>query len=74
MNRQQGIQWLYRELPTLLSKGVLSTETRLQQYYGTVHVRHRRALVLLVCGIFGAILIGLAWVPTLGKRRHTTTV
>lgn len=61
MNRQQGIQWLYGELPTLLSEGVLSTETatRLQQYYGTVHVRSRRAVVLLVCSIFGAILIGL---------------
>ena len=40
MNRQRGIQWLYEELPTLLSAGVLSTETatRLQQYYGTVQV------------------------------------
>jgi uncharacterized membrane protein len=61
VNRQQGIQWLYAELPTLLSEGVLSTETatRLQQYYGTVQGRSRRALVLLVCSIFGAILIGL---------------
>ena len=52
MNRQQGIQWLYGELPTLLSEGVLSAETatRLQQYYGTVQVRSRRALVLLVWG------------------------
>ena len=40
VNRQRGIQWLYEELPTLLSAGVLSTETatRLQQYYGTVQV------------------------------------
>jgi uncharacterized membrane protein len=61
VNRQQGIQWLYGELPALLSEGVLSTEmaTRLQQYYGTVQGRSRRALVLLVCSIFGAILIGL---------------
>lgn len=61
MHRQQGIQWLYGELPTLLSEGVLSTETatRLQQYYGTAQVRSRRPLVLLVCSIFGAILIGL---------------
>ena len=61
MNRQQGIQWLYGEIPTLLSEGVLSTETatRLQQYYGTVQVRSRRALLLLVGSIFGAILLGL---------------
>ena len=61
MNRQQGIQWLYEELPALISAGVLSTETatRLQQYYGTVHVRQRRGLVLLICSILGAILIGL---------------
>ena len=61
MNRQQGIQWLYGELPTLLSEGVLSPETatQLQQYYGTVQVRHRRTLVLLICSIFSAILIGL---------------
>lgn len=61
MNRQQGIQWLYEELPALISEGVLSTETatRLQQHYGTVPVRQRRALVLLICSILGAILIGL---------------
>jgi len=43
VNRQQGIQWLYGELPTLLSEGVLSAETatRLQQYYGTVQGRSR---------------------------------
>ena len=61
MNRQRGIQWLYEELPTLLSAGVLSTETatRLQQHYGTAQVHSRRAQVLLICSIVGAILIGL---------------
>jgi len=57
---KQAIQWLYGELPILVTEGVLSADTaeRLRQRYGDLDTQPRRALGLLICGVLGAILIG----------------
>ena len=57
---KQAIQWLYGELPTLVTEGVLSADTaeRLRQHYGDIDTQPQRALGLLICGVLGAILIG----------------
>ena len=59
MNRK-ALQWLYDELPTLVSEGVLTGEgaERLRQHYGEGEPRSGRRIALTVCSILGAVLIG----------------
>jgi len=60
MNKK-AVGWLYQQLPELISKGVLSREVadRLRQYYGEVKSLGKRWTILIVCGVLGALLIGL---------------
>lgn len=57
---KKNIQWLYRELPELIRKGVLSAQSaeQLRQYYGNVENRSGRSIALILFGILGALLIG----------------
>src|SRR3990167_5872501 len=60
MNRK-AVQWFYKELPDLVSKGVLpqSSADRLREYYGDIKGRDKKRLVIIVCSVLGAVLIGL---------------
>ncbi len=60
MNKK-ALQWLYQELPDLVNKGVLSSETanKIKEHYGQVKVQDKRWMFLIVCGVIGALLIGL---------------
>lgn len=60
MNRT-AISWLYRELPDLLVKGILTQETadRLRQHYGEVKSISKTTVMLIILGTIGALLIGL---------------
>ncbi|MCX8038473.1 MAG: DUF2157 domain-containing protein [Candidatus Sumerlaeia bacterium] len=57
---QKHILWLYRELPELVSQGVLTGEQaeRLRQHYGEPHALSKRLVALTIFGAAGAILIG----------------
>ena len=54
------MQWLYQELPTLVSSGIVPEETakRLREHYGPAGVGGGKKWALLVLGILGAALIG----------------
>ncbi|MEW6100738.1 MAG: DUF2157 domain-containing protein [Candidatus Omnitrophota bacterium] len=56
-----AIRWLYRELPELITKGILTQETaeRLRHYYGEVKSVGKRVAMLIILGTTGALLIGL---------------
>lgn len=60
MNKK-AIQWLYRELPELVAKGILTQEAseRVQRYYGEIKRASRTSVALIICGAIGALLIGL---------------
>jgi uncharacterized membrane protein len=57
----KAVQWLYQELPELVSKGVLSSESsdNLHRHYGVIKTTDKKGLALMLCGILGALLIGL---------------
>jgi hypothetical protein len=59
MKNQKHMQWLYEELPDLVGRGVLTSETaeRLRQHYGKIEGVGRRWAVILF-GILGGALIG----------------
>lgn len=54
---RKAIQWLYKELPTLVSKGILSSETadKLRQYYSE---RKGPRVTLIIFSLLGSLLIG----------------
>jgi len=56
-----AIRWLYRELPDLVVKGILTQETadRLRQHYGEVKGVSKTTVTLIILGTIGALLIGL---------------
>lgn len=56
-----AIKWLYRELPELIAKGILTQEIadKLHQYYGEVKTVTKTAVTLIILGTIGALLIGL---------------
>ena len=58
---KKHIEWLYNELPNLVSHGVFTAECaeRVREYYGDEAGRNRRAYALIICGVVGATLIGL---------------
>lgn len=60
MNKK-AIQWLYQELPVLVSKGVLPEQSAeaLRAYYGDVRSSDKKAAVIILCSVLGALLIGL---------------
>lgn len=54
------IRWLYRELPELVSRGVVSGDVaeRLREHYGDVKGQSGHRIALTVCSILGSLLIG----------------
>jgi len=59
MNKK-AIQWLYGELPGLVSQGVLTPDAdeRLRAHYGPVEAARSARLAIIVFGVLGAVLIG----------------
>lgn len=57
----KAVQWLYKELPELVSQGVLSSESsdNLHKHYGEVKPADKRWFVIMLCGVLGVLLIGL---------------
>lgn len=57
----KGIQWLNAELPALVEQGILSPEVadRLRAHYAAQDTEARLPWALLICGVLGALLIGL---------------
>ncbi|MBE3069529.1 MAG: DUF2157 domain-containing protein [Planctomycetes bacterium] len=60
MNRK-GVRWLYEELPGLVGKGVISTDAAeaLRRHYGDLGEGRWRQVILTICGVLGALLVGL---------------
>lgn len=65
-----AVKWLYRELPELIAKGILTQEIadRLHQYYGEVKTVTKTAVTLIILGTVGALLIGLGIVLLLAHN------
>lgn len=60
MKNSKHIQWLYRELPALMSEGVLTAETaaKLRAYYGDIKEGSKSRMALIIFGVLGALLVG----------------
>jgi uncharacterized membrane protein len=60
MNKK-AVQWLYRELPELEARGVLTPEIsgKIRRHYDEAMTSGKTMLTLMICGILGALLIGL---------------
>lgn len=56
-----GIKWLYQELPDLIAKEILTQETadKIRRHYGDVKIVSKTAVMLIILGAIGALLIGL---------------
>jgi uncharacterized membrane protein len=56
-----AIRWLYKELPDLVAKGILTRESadKLQGYYGEVKGVSKTTITLIILGTVGALLIGM---------------
>lgn len=65
-----AIRWLYKELPDLVTKGVLTQENsdKLQGYYGEVKSISRATIMLIILGAIGALLIGMGIILLLGHN------
>lgn len=59
MNKK-ALQWLYQQLPELVSKDILTKDAaeKLRQYYGEVKSA-QKWFILIICGVLGSLLIGL---------------
>lgn len=65
------IAWLHAELPGLVAAGVLAPEAadRLRSHYGPApETPQRRGAAIIVCGVLGALLIGLGIVLVLAHN------
>ena len=58
---KRAIRWLYQELPELTAKGVISQEAagKIRQHYGELKPANKTPVILIICGVLGALLIGL---------------
>jgi uncharacterized membrane protein len=58
---KKAVEWLYRELPDLVSKGILTPEAaeNLRRHYGVPESTLGTRTVLLIFGVIGVILVGL---------------
>ena len=58
--RSNPIRWLYRELPQLVERGVLTpgAAESLRDHYGPLPETSSRRILLLVFGVLGALLVG----------------
>jgi uncharacterized membrane protein len=57
---KQHLRWLYQELPTLVSSGIVPADTaeRLRRHFGEVEEGGGKRWAFLILGILGAALIG----------------
>ncbi|MFK7808345.1 MAG: DUF2157 domain-containing protein [Saprospiraceae bacterium] len=60
MSKTDHLKWLYKELPDLVSKGILSDESvaKLKGHYGEIDEKPAYDIALLLAAILGAVLIG----------------
>lgn len=80
MNRK-AVEWLYEQLPELVEKGIIPTESveLIQNHYGQVDKRIGGKTVLTTFGIIGTLLVGLGIILILahnwdGMSRMSRTV
>ncbi|MCX7044401.1 MAG: DUF2157 domain-containing protein [Candidatus Sumerlaeota bacterium] len=57
----KSIRWLYDELPEWVGEGIVTEESagRLRERYGPPESGGGRRIFLIICAIFGSVLIGL---------------
>lgn len=69
MNKK-AVQWLYQELPDLVNKGVLSPSVAdgLYTYYEGVKSTDKKWFVIILCGVLGALLVGLGIILLIGHN------
>jgi len=69
MNKK-AVQWLYKELPDLVSKGVLAQPAadRLREHYGDIKSVDKKWFVIILCSVLGALLIGLGIILLFGHN------
>ncbi len=69
MNKK-ALQWLYQELPDLVSKGVLPQEAadRLRNHYGEIKNVNKKWFLIILCAVLGALLIGLGIISLIGHN------
>ncbi len=70
MSKKKEIRWLYDELPDLVSGGVLSGEVaeKIKEHYGPVGKVNKVKTAVVICSVFGALLIGLGMVLVFGHN------
>ena len=80
MNKK-SIDWLYKELPGLVGKGVISGDSadKIRKHYGDVFPKGGKSTAFIVCSILGSLLIGLGIILILAHNwkdmsRSTRTV
>ena len=69
MNKK-AVQWLNKELPNLVSKGVLpqSAADSLRAHYSDVRGMDKKWIIIILCSVFGALLIGLGIILLFGHN------
>lgn len=69
MNRS-AVKWLYEQLPDLVAKRVISTETaeRIRGYYGPLPQGLGRRTLMVSFGLIGALLVGLGIMLIIGHN------
>lgn len=74
MNKK-AVAWLYQQLPDLVDKGILTTEsaTRIREYYGPATDYTSSRSFLLIFGVIGALLVGLGIILILAHNWEQLT-
>lgn len=69
MNKK-AVQWLYQELPDLVSKGVLpqTAADKLREHYGELKSADKKWFIVILCSVLGALLIGLGVILLFGHN------
>lgn len=69
MNKR-ALQWLYGELPILISNGIITQTTadRLREYYGELNNTNKKSSGVILCSIAGTLLVGLGIVLLLAHN------
>jgi uncharacterized membrane protein len=68
--KKKAVQWLYQELPGLVSNGVLPQEAanKLREHYGEIKTVDKKWFIILMCSVVGALLIGLGIILVFGHN------
>jgi len=66
----KAVQWLYQELPDLVTKGVITeaAANNLRGHYGEVKTADKKWFVIISCSVLGALLIGLGVILLFGHN------